>query len=212
MVKLTRIYTRTGDDGSTGLGDGSRVAKRSLRVEAYGTVDEANAAIGVAIVEAGRAAEATGGGEAGRGEHARIAARITEILRGVQHDMFDVGADLCVPFEAGEPADQRLRVKASQTDRLEPLIDEFNDQMASLRSFVLPGGTGLAASLHVARTVTRRAERVCVALREAEAGATTPEPVRYPNRLADLWFGLSRAAIGRGAGDGRWVPGANRGA
>ncbi len=219
MVKLNRIYTRTGDDGTTGLGDGSRVPKHALRVEAYGTVDEANAAIGVAIVEADRV---VGGGGAAVAPGANLpgnvstdsvatARRIAWMLCSIQHDMFDVGADLCIPFDAGEKADEKLRVKASQTDRLEPMIDEFNDHMASLRSFVLPGGSGLAASLHVARTVTRRAERVCTALREAEAATTTGECVRYLNRLSDLLFVLSRAANGMGSGDVLWVPGVNRG-
>lgn len=202
MVKLTKIYTRTGDDGTTGLGDGSRVAKHTLRVEAYGTVDEANAAVGVAIVAA-----VPGPGDQGDA----TAARIAEILRSVQHDLFDVGADLCIPFESGEAPESRLRVRPAQTDRLEPLIDEFNDRMSSLRSFVLPGGSALAAALHVARTVTRRAERLCVALREVQPDATTPEPVRYLNRLSDLLFVLSRAANGMGASDILWVPGANRG-
>lgn len=204
MVKLNKIYTRTGDDGTTGLGDGSRVPKHALRVEAYGTVDEANAAIGVAVVAADP--RTIDPASSAQGTSARIAA----ILRSTQHDMFDVGADLCIPFDPAEAPDSRLRVKPAQTDRLEPLIDEFNDHMASLRSFVLPGGTPLAAALHVARTVTRRAERLCVALREAQPGTTTPEPVRYLNRLSDLLFVLSRAANAMGTADILWVPGANR--
>lgn len=218
MVKLNRIYTRTGDDGTTGLGDGSRVPKHALRVEAYGTVDEANAAIGVAICEADRVVGEGGSAvpaSANQPGHVAsdsvgVARRIAWMLRSIQHDMFDVGADLCIPYEAGEKADAKLRVKGSQTDRLEPMIDEFNDEMASLRSFTLPGGSGLAAALHVARTVTRRAERVCVALREAEPAATTGECVRYLNRLSDLLFVLSRAANGMGTRDVLWVPGANR--
>jgi cob(I)alamin adenosyltransferase len=207
MVKLNRIYTRTGDDGSTGLGDGSRVPKHSLRVAAYGDVDEANASIGLAIAQTTPAAL-----EAAQldPESRLIAARIADVLRPIQHDLFDVGADLCIPLKPGEAPDSRLRVKPSQTDRLEPLIDEFNDHMASLRSFVLPGGSPLAAALHLARTTTRRAERVCTALREAEPDATSPEPVRYLNRLSDLLFVLSRAANAMGTADILWVPGSNR--
>ncbi len=207
MVKLTKIYTRTGDDGTTGLGDGSRVPKHALRVEAYGTVDEANAAVGVAVaLTTPRALDAA----QIDAESRRTAARIGDILRATQHDLFDVGADLCVPVEPGEKPDQRLRIRPSQSDRLEPLIDEFNDHMSSLRSFVLPGGSPLAAALHTARTVTRRAERLCTALREAESAATSPEPVRYLNRLSDLFFVLARAANAMGADDVLWMPGTNR--
>lgn len=201
MVKLTKIYTRTGDDGTTGLGDGSRVPKHAVRVEAYGTVDEANAAVGVAIVAAA---------QVGGGTPVKVAGRIREMLLAVQHDLFDVGADLCVPVEEGEPEGSRLRVRAGQTARLEPWIDEFNDEMASLRSFVLPGGTALSAALHLARTVTRRAERLCTALREIEPHATSAECVRYLNRLSDLLFVLSRAANAMGTGDVLWEPGKGR--
>lgn len=199
MVKLTKIYTRTGDDGTTGLGDGSRVSKHALRVEAYGTVDEANALVGMAVV----AAEAC--------PHEPRTRRIAEILRSVQHDLFDVGADLCIPIDPAEKPGAMLRVRPEQTDRLEPMIDEFNDHMSSLRSFVLPGGTPLAAALHVARTVTRRAERLCVALHEAEPRATGIETIRFLNRLSDLLFVLGRAANDMGRGDVLWLPGKNRG-
>ena len=207
MVKLTRIYTRTGDDGTTGLGTGARVPKHHLRVEAYGDVDEANSAVGLSVAQTTpHALDAARADAPSR----QIAARIGQILQSVQHDLFDVGADLCIPIEPQEPAGARLRVKPEQTDRLEPLIDEFNDDMASLRSFVLPGGSPLAASLHLARTITRRAERVCVALRQSEPHTTSPEPIRYLNRLSDLLFVLGRAANAMGTADVLWIPGANR--
>ncbi|MEX2217910.1 MAG: cob(I)yrinic acid a,c-diamide adenosyltransferase [Phycisphaerales bacterium] len=202
MVKLTKIYTRTGDDGTTGLGTAQRVAKDSARVEAYGDVDEANAAIGVAIASAapGRSAEAA----------------IATLLRSVQQDLFDLGADLCIPVAAGERPGEKLRVQPGQTARLEEAIDEHNAGLGTLTSFVLPGGSALAAALHVARTVMRRAERRVVTLVRAEPAATNPETVRYLNRLSDLLFVLARAANrageagAGGAGDILWVPGANR--
>ncbi len=197
MVKLTKIYTRTGDDGTTGLGTGGRVSKASLRVGAYGTVDEANASIGVAIVECDRA------GESG--------AKLGKLLRLIQNDMFDVGADLCVPPESAEKPGTRLRVSSAQTTRLERAIDEHNADLPTLTSFILPGGSALSAALHVARTVVRRAERDVVALNAAEPGAAGVEVVRYLNRLSDLLFVLARVANGSGSGDVLWVPGANRG-
>ncbi len=197
MVKLTKIYTKTGDDGTTGLGAGGRVSKASPRVAAYGTVDEANAVIGVAIVECDRAA---GGG----------LGRVAELLRGVQNDLFDVGADLCVPITPGEGAGSRLRVTKDQTTRLEGAIDEFNAGLGVLTSFVLPGGSAASAALHVARTVVRRAERATVALHGAEPNGTNTEAIRYLNRLSDLLFVLARVANDRGAGDVLWKPGANR--
>jgi cob(I)alamin adenosyltransferase len=199
MVRLTKIYTRTGDDGTTGLGDGSRVIKTDTRVEAYGTVDEANAAIGLCVVEAERSPNVAQAGE------------IAALLRVIQNDLFDVGADLCCPCEPGEKPGSRLRVVASQTERLERTIDRFNDRMKPLDSFVLPGGTPLAAALHLARTITRRAERVTVQLAAQSGGeATNPESVRYLNRLSDLLFVLSRVANDEGAQDVKWVPGASR--
>lgn len=199
MVRLTKIYTKTGDDGTTGLGDGSRVAKTDVRVEAYGTVDEANAAIGLCVVEAERSPQVAQAGE------------IAALLRVIQNELFDVGADLCCPCEAGEKLGARLRVLPTQTDRLERTIDRFNDRMKPLDSFVLPGGTPLAAALHLARTITRRAERLTVSL-VAQSGetATNPETVRYLNRLSDLLFVLSRVANDDGAHDVKWVPGASR--
>lgn len=205
MVKLNRIYTRTGDDGTTGLADGSRVAKHDLRVEAYGTVDEGNAAVGVAV--------ALCRVPRGSDSDPRTAARLVEIsrvLESVQHDLFDCGADLATPVSPDEEPGSRLRILPAQTDRLEPIIDGFNDRLGALTSFVLPGGNGASAALHVARTVVRRAERLATALREAEPKTTRPEPVRYLNRLSDLLFVLARAANGDGSGDVLWVPGANR--
>lgn len=198
MVKLNKIYTRTGDDGTTGLGTGKRTSKASPRVEAYGTVDEANAALGLAVCAADAAGSA--------------AAPIAAALKSIQHDLFDVGADLCTPIEGPEKPGARLRILPAQTDRLEPIIDRFNDGLGPLTSFVLPGGTPLAAALHLARTITRRAERLTVLLREQEPEATSPETVRYLNRLSDLLFVLGRAAnrLGSGPGDVLWIPGANR--
>jgi len=197
MVKLTKIYTKTGDDGSTGLGTGDRVQKDGLRVEAYGEVDEANAAVGLAVAACGDAAGAVG--------------EIRELLKAIQHDLFDVGADLCVPIEPDEKAGVKLRVLEGQTARLEREIDRFNDSMPSLMSFILPGGSPAAAALHLARTVVRRAERRVVTLRRAEPKQTSLETIKYLNRLSDLLFVLSRVANGNGAGDVLWVPGSNRG-
>jgi cob(I)alamin adenosyltransferase len=198
MVRLNKIYTRTGDDGSTGLGDGARVPKTDSRVEAYGTVDEANAAIGVCVVEAERSSRVAPAGE------------IAALLRTIQNDLFDVGADLCRPVDSAEKTGDRLRVLPSQTERLEQAIDRFNERLRPLDSFVLPGGTPLAAALHVARTVTRRAERRTVTAHVEHGAAVNPEAVRYLNRLSDLLFVLSRVANEDGAGDVKWVPGASR--
>ncbi|KAA0011258.1 cob(I)yrinic acid a,c-diamide adenosyltransferase [Billgrantia pellis] len=187
MVKLTRIYTRTGDKGDTGLGDGSRVAKHDLRVEAFGTVDETNAVIGLAQLHA-------------EGE-------LHDVLARVQNDLFDVGADLCTP-EQEAPKYPPLRVTAAQVESLESRIDAYNAELATLRSFILPGGTPLAAHLHLARTVTRRAERLVTALMIEQS--VNPEVLRYLNRLSDLLFVLARRANGNGDNDVLWVPGANR--
>ena len=192
MVKITKIYTRTGDDGRTGLGSGERVSKSALRVRAYGAVDEANAAVGAAV-EACRECDQ--------------AERLGEVLRETQHDLFDLGADLCVPIDWGH-SEGDLRVLPSQTKRLEGQIDAFNANMEPLASFVLPGGTAASAALHLARTVVRRAEREVVSLLEAESAQTNAETVRYLNRLSDLLFVLARAA--NGGDDVLWKPGANR--
>jgi cob(I)alamin adenosyltransferase len=186
MVQLTRIYTKGGDKGETSLGDGSRVKKHALRVEAYGTVDEANAAIGVARLHA----EGT----------------VLEMLARIQNDLFDLGADLCTP-ETSRRSEGALRILPSQTERLEREIDAMNAGLKPLDSFILPGGTPLAAQLHVARTVTRRAERLVTGLTEIET--LNPEAVKYLNRLSDHLFVLGRVANGE-AGDILWRPGANR--
>ena len=209
MVRLSKIYTKTGDDGTTGLGNGQRVAKDSLRVEAYGTTDEANAAIGVAVVISERSPASKGS----------PAADLTDVLRSLQHDLFDAGADLCTPIPQGEQPGAALRITAAQAQRLEKLIDRFNEPLPALSSFVLPGGTELSAALHVARTVARRAERLAVALEHVEPAQTNHQVVVYLNRLSDLLFVLGRVAnrtgvrgveeVG-GGGDVLWVPGRNR--
>ncbi|MEL6497566.1 MAG: cob(I)yrinic acid a,c-diamide adenosyltransferase [Planctomycetota bacterium] len=193
MVRLTKIYTRTGDGGETGLGDGSRVAKTDPRVEAYGTVDEANAALGLSVLACGDA-----------GTRA--------LLVRIQNDLFDVGADLCTPLKAGEHVGDALRVTGGQTSYLEGEIDRVNADLESLTSFVLPGGSELAARLHIARTIVRRAERRVIEFAESEPGAAASEPIRYLNRLSDLLFVLARAANAGpdGGGDVLWVPGSGR--
>ncbi len=192
MVTLSRIYTRSGDKGKTSLGDGTRVVKHSLRVEAYGSVDEANAVLGLARLHSG-------------GEAADVA---DAILGRIQQDLFDLGADLCTPVADGEAAGTRLRVVQSQVDRLENEIDTINGELSPLDSFVLPGGTALAAHLHHARTVVRRAERLITAL--AEVDKVNPLAVAYANRLSDLLFVLARSANQPAGGDVLWLPGANR--
>lgn len=189
MVYLSRIYTKSGDRGDTGLGDGQRVVKDHPRVEAFGQVDELNAVLGLV------AAYCPDGPEAA-------------LLRGVQNDLFDVGADLCVPQPEGEQPGQALRVTAAQAERLERAIDRLNEPLEPLRSFILPGGTPAAAWLHLARTVCRRAERAVVALTHTEP--VNPQVVIYLNRLSDLLFVLARVANDGGKGDVVWVPGANR--
>ena len=186
MVTLSRIYTRGGDEGRTSLGDGARVAKHSPRVEAYGTVDEANAAIGLVRLHTTGEADA--------------------MLARIQNDLFDLGADLCRP--GADVDDGRLRVIDSQVARLEREIDAMNAELAPLRSFVLPGGSAASAYLHLARTVVRRAERLVVALAETEA--VNPAAIRYLNRLSDHLFVLARYLNDKGARDVLWVPGAHR--
>jgi cob(I)alamin adenosyltransferase len=187
MVRLTRIYTRGGDQGETSLGDGRRVPKQALRVGAYGTVDEANAAIGLARLHA-------------KGE-------IDVALGRIQNDLFDLGADLSTP-EGGKREAVALRILPSQVERLEREIDAFNASLAPLDSFVLPGGTACAAYLHLARTVVRRAERLVAELAAAEP--VNPEALKYLNRLSDHLFVLSRYVNERGARDVLWRPGAHR--
>ena len=187
MVRLTRIYTRGGDAGETSLGDGARVPKHALRVAAYGTVDEANAAIGVARLHADAAAD--------------------EMLGRIQNDLFDLGADLCTP-EGGRRVAGALRIAAAQVERLEREIDAMNATLAPLDSFILPGGTAAAAHLHLARTVTRRAERLVSEL--AGVDQVNPDALKYLNRLSDHLFVLGRRVNDRGARDVLWRPGANR--
>jgi cob(I)alamin adenosyltransferase len=187
MVKLTRIYTRGGDKGETSLGDGARVAKQSLRVEAYGTVDEANAAIGLARLHADRDTDA--------------------MLARIQNDLFDLGADLCTP-EDGRRAAGALRIVAAQVKRLEAEIDAMNGELQPLNSFILPGGTPAAAYLHLARTVTRRAERIACALAAQEK--VNAEALKYLNRLSDHLFVLGRRVNDNGDRDVLWQPGLTR--
>ena len=185
MVRLTRIYTRGGDKGETSLGDGSRVAKQSLRVAAFGTVDEANAALGLARLHA-------------EGE-------VDLALARVQNDLFDLGADLSTPEGSREGA---LRILAAQVERLEREIDAWNTRLSPLDSIVLPGGTPLSAHLHLARTIVRRAERLAAALAASEP--VNPEALKYLNRLSDHLFVLSRHGNDGGALDILWRPGAHR--
>lgn len=184
MVYLSRIYTKTGDDGTTGLGDGSRVSKTNPRVVAYGAVDELNCVLGLLVNHQ-------------PGEMA--------LLTLIQNDLFDVGADLCVPATEGEQPGARLRVRAEQSKRLEEAIDRLNEPLAPLTSFVLPGGTAAASWAHLARTVCRRAERDVVALTETGA-QVNPEVVIYLNRLSDLLFVLARS-YNKDRGDVLWRPG-----
>lgn len=184
MVRLTRIYTRGGDRGETSLGDGSRVAKCDLRIEALGTVDEANATIGLARLH--------------------VPDEVDTVLARVQNELFDLGADLCRPGTDST----RLRVTDGQVARLEAEIDRFNADLEPLSSFVLPGGSPASAQLHVARTVVRRAERLAVALAAREPMDATA--IRYLNRLSDLLFVLARWCNDRGRADVLWQPGATR--
>ena len=186
MVHLSKIYTRAGDGGSTRLGDGTELPKHDLRIAAYGTVDETSSAIGVALTQG-------------------VADDVASVLVRVQNDLFDVGADLCVPGEAGE----KLRIQPAYTTRLEGWIDELNERLEPLNSFVLPGGEPAAAYLHIARTVCRRAERLVSELlaREEEQGRVNPETLRYLNRLSDLLFVLARVANDDGKKDVLWSPG-----
>jgi len=192
MVVLSKIYTRTGDDGTTALGSGKRVAKYDLRVEAYGTLDETNAVIGLARLHASEADP-----------------ELDAMLARIQNDLFDLGADLCFPDETKD-ARGRLQVSGAQVARLEEEIDLLNRSLQPLRSFVLPGGTPAAAFLHLARTVSRRAERLMVALASRPDEPVSEPGLRYVNRLSDFLFVASRYANGKGASDVLWVPGKNR--
>jgi cob(I)alamin adenosyltransferase len=188
MVKLNKIYTRTGDDGTTGLVDGSRRDKHDLRIEAYGAVDEANAAVGLVRLH-------TAGDD-------------DAMLMRIQNDLFDLGADLATPGEDFAASPMALRIVPRQVERLETEIDAMNAALAPLASFVLPAGTPAAAHLHLARTIVRRAERIAVAAAAREP--INPQALAYLNRLSDHLFVMSRALNARAGGDVLWVPGASR--
>jgi cob(I)alamin adenosyltransferase len=188
MVKLNRIYTKTGDDGTTGLVRGTRRRKDDLRVEAFGTVDEANSFVGMARLSS--AAQP----------------KIDSVLARVQNDLFDLGSDLATPGEDTDAAHPSLRITAPQTAWLEQQIDHYNEDLKPLTSFILPGGSPLSAALHLARTITRRAERLTVTLAATEPGLN-PEAIRYLNRLSDLLFVLARVANNNGNKDVLWTPG-----
>jgi cob(I)alamin adenosyltransferase len=190
MVKLTKIYTRGGDKGETSLGDGSRVKKHALRVAAYGTLDEANAAVGMARL------------------HTKNIADSDAMLMRIQNDLFDLGADLCTPIEDGEDPSKVLRIIETQVDRLEREIDAMNAALKPLESFVLPGGSPAAAYIHLARTIVRRGEREIALLMEQEP--VNPQALKYANRLSDHLFVLSRHLNAAAEGDVLWTPGGNR--
>lgn len=193
MVRLNKIYTRTGDDGTTGLGSGERRLKSDLRVDAYGTVDEANACIGLARIHT----------QAGFPE-------LDAMLGRIQNDLFDLGADLATP-DTGKKLDyEPLRIVASQVTRVEADIDELNKKLEPLRSFVLPGGSEAAAALHLARTVARRAERIMVALAQEPGEQVNSDGLKYINRVSDLLFVAARVVNDNGNADVLWVPGQNR--
>jgi len=192
MVALNRIYTRTGDDGTTGLVTGERRPKHDLRIEAFGTVDEANACIGLARL------------------HARHDEEVDGMLGRIQNDLFDLGADLATPEGSPTRRGEHLRVTEAQAERLEREIDRLNGHLSPLKSFVLPGGTEAAASLHLARTVCRRAERLVVALADKPDESVSPAAIKYLNRLSDFLFVAARYVNDRGGRDVLWVPGQNR--
>jgi cob(I)alamin adenosyltransferase len=192
MVVLSKIYTRTGDDGTTALGSGRRVAKYDLRVEAYGTLDETNAAIGIVRLY-------TKDGPSS----------LDAMLARIQNDLFDLGADLCFPDETKD-ARGRLQVTDTQVTRLESEIDALNRELEPLRSFVLPGGSAASSHLHLARTISRRAERLMVALAARRGETVGDAALRYINRLSDFLFVAARFANGKGKSDVTWVPGKNR--
>lgn len=191
MVVLNRIYTRKGDDGTTSLVTGERLPKSHARIDAYGTIDETNAVVGMARL------------------HMSGHSELDAMLARIQNDLFDLGADLATPPDA-ELKWEPLRIVASQVDRLEAEIDRLNGDLQPLKSFVLPGGSPASAHLHLARTVSRRAERIMVGLREGDAGAVSREAVAYVNRLSDFFFVAARWVNDHGRTDVLWTPGANR--
>ena len=197
MVVLNKIYTRTGDDGTTALGSGERRKKYDLRVAAYGTLDEANAAIGIARLHTA-------------GVTSQEGLSLDAALSRIQNDLFDVGADLCTPGKGKGPGGARLTVTDNQVEWLEGEIDRFNAALQPLRSFVLPGGSAASAYLHLARTICRRAERLIAELKDKPDESVSSEVLKYVNRLSDFLFVTSRYANSRGAGDVLWKPGENR--
>jgi len=194
MVRLNKIYTRTGDNGTTGLTSGPRRLKSDLRVESYGTVDETNACIGLVRIHTG----------------IEQYAPIDAMLARIQNDLFDLGADLSTPDDGKPLSYEPLRIVAQQVSRLEADIDELNADIPPLRSFILPGGSAASAALHLARTVSRRAERLMVALAKTEGEVVSDEALQYINRLSDFLFVAARAVNENGARDVLWVPGQNR--
>ncbi len=188
MVFLSKIYTRSGDEGQTGLGNGQRVWKNSLRVQSYGEVDELNSVLGIVLIQENCPEK--------------------DLLKKIQNDLFDLGADLCFPEEKEEKTSSSLRIIESQVIRLEQSIDRLNEPLPPLKSFILPGGSQAAAFLHLARTICRRAERSLIALHQIEP--VNPFAIQYLNRLSDLIFVLTRVANQNGEKDILWQPGNNR--
>lgn len=192
MVKLNKIYTRTGDGGTTGLAAGPRRSKADLRIESFGAVDETNATLGLAMLHAGDQPELAG------------------MLTRIQNDLFDLGADLATPDTGTKPEWEPLRIVDAQVGRIEKEIDLLNAELSPLNSFILPGGSPLSAHLHVGRTVARRAERLMVALKEKEGEIVSAAALKYVNRLSDFLFVAARYANDKGKADVLWVPGKNR--
>jgi cob(I)alamin adenosyltransferase len=192
MVKLNKIYTRTGDSGTTGLAAGPRRSKSDPRIECFGAVDETNAALGLALLHAGDRPQ------------------LADMLTRIQNDLFDLGADLATPDTGETPEWEPLRVVEAQVERLEREIDLLNAELSPLNSFILPGGSPLSAHLHLARTIARRSERLMVALNEKDGEIVSPAALKYINRLSDLLFVAARHANDKGAADVLWVPGKNR--
>jgi len=190
MVKLNKIYTRTGDDGTTGLGSGERVKKNAPRINLIGTIDETNALVGLARLH--------------------TSGTLDDMLARIQNDLFDIGADLCLPGKQAEQAGDKLRVSESQVSRLETEIDALNAELQPLTSFILPGGTPSASHLHLARTVARRAERLAVKLADTKGEHISQPVLHYLNRLSDFFFVAARSANDNGAADVLWTPGENQ--